>query len=349
MKYFFKKAQADELEKIFGLYSQRVQWMDMVGIAQWNVTDYLEVYPIGYYREQMDLGNLYVLVNESSRNIASAAVLLQSDDRWLDRANTSAYYIHNLVTDTEEPAVGIVMMAEIEKLAIRDGKQSLRTDCAVDNTFLNGYYKSLGYSPAGSCKDGKYVGNRLEKELPMGEEDRGEAYDNEILRILFSRSSYRGKYQDISVPRKDLETIIKAGIAAPSGCNRQTPAFVGVDEPDQVEAVRKIFIRPSCQTAPAFIMVFTQKIAAADGYYYNVEDFAAATENMLLAIKALGYETCWYEGNVRDCASDLAKVVNMPPQYELVCLLPVGVAADKPVKLKVKKSFEERAWINRYR
>jgi len=123
MEYVFRNAQPDEVQEIFDLYRERVQWMDAVGIAQWNVTNYLEAYPVEYFREQAELGGLYVLVDESTRTIAAAAVLLQSDDLWLDRANTSACYIHSLVTSMEAPGAGRAIMAEIEKLAIRDGSR----------------------------------------------------------------------------------------------------------------------------------------------------------------------------------------------------------------------------------
>lgn len=34
--------------------------MDRAGIRQWNVTGYLDAYPMDYYRAQQALGNLYV-------------------------------------------------------------------------------------------------------------------------------------------------------------------------------------------------------------------------------------------------------------------------------------------------
>ena len=57
------------------------------------------------------------------------------------------------------------LVEEAEMLAIRHGKQYIRTDCAVDNGFLNRYYESLGYASAGRCEDGAYIGNRREKKL----------------------------------------------------------------------------------------------------------------------------------------------------------------------------------------
>ena len=170
----------------------------------------------------------------------------------------------------------------------------------------------------------------------------------DIFDIIFSRSSYRGNFKNIPVPRSDLELIVRAGIAAPSGCNCQTPAFVIIDEPAKTDALKAIFPKPSCMSAPAFIMVFTQQIPGIDGHFYNVEDYAAAIQNMLLTIKALGYESCWYQGNVRACAEDFRALTSMPEQYSFVCLLPVGIAEDKAVAVREKKDFEERAWFNEY-
>lgn len=289
-----------------------------------------------------------MLTDNADGAVAGAVVLLQSDDRWLDRAGSPAYYVHNLVTDPAARGGGRELLAQAEKLAVGHGKRFMRLDCAVDNAFLNRYYEGMGYQPAGTCEDGPYKGNRREKTLPAAENAEKTDCGNAVLNTIFDRSSYRGTFRDIPVPRSDLELILKAGVAAPSGCNRQTTAFVAVDDPEKVQAVRAIFQRPSCQSAPAFVMVFAQEVMAADGHFYHVEDFAAAMENMLLAIKALGYESCWYQGNVRDCAEALAAVVNMPERYRLKGLLPVGVPADEPVKLKVKKPFETRAWFNEY-
>lgn len=169
---------------------------------------------------------------------------------------------------------------------------------------------------------------------------------NQTLETIFSRSSYRGAFEGTPVPREDLTAILKAGIAAPSGCNRQTTFFVAVDDEALLSALKQIFPKPSCQSAPAWILVFTQEIEGVDGHCYHVQDYGAAMENMLLAIKSLGYETCWYEGNVRNCAKEIADLAGAPAECRLVCVLPVGVPADPLPEKKVKKAFEERAWFN---
>lgn len=42
---------------------------------------------------------------------------------------------------------------------------------------------------------------------------------------------------------------------------------------------------------------------------------------------------------------DLVKILGVPEGYELICYLPVGVAAEG-VRGPQKKAFEERAWFN---
>lgn len=49
MEYIFQPAAPQEA--VFHLYEQRVSWMNEKGLHQWNDTDYLNAYPISYYRE----------------------------------------------------------------------------------------------------------------------------------------------------------------------------------------------------------------------------------------------------------------------------------------------------------
>jgi nitroreductase len=71
---------------------------------------------------------------------------------------------------------------------------------------------------------------------------------------------------------------------------------------------------------------------------------------MLLAITELGYQSCWYEGHITDedmLGYQIAQILGVPDEYELVCILPVGIAETESVPPK-KKSFEQRAWFNAY-
>ena len=153
------------------------------------------------------------------------------------------------------------------------------------------------------------------------------------------------------MPREDLRKILQAGLDAPSGCNRQTTSLIAVDDPAVLEKLRAVIDPPVADTAPAMICVLTQRINAYRDRCFAVQDYAAAIENMLLAAVALGYQSCWYEGHITDedrIGARMAEILHVPEGYELVCMLPVGTAADEPGAPK-KKPFEERAWFNGFR
>lgn len=171
-----------------------------------------------------------------------------------------------------------------------------------------------------------------------------------IIEAINSRHSYRGRYQSTPVPREDLIKIMQAGLAAPSGCNKQTTSLIAVDDPAVLEKLHRV-IKPSVgETAPAVICVLTRRINAYRDRCFAVQDYSAAIENMLLAIVEIGYQSCWYEGHITDTdriGYQMAQILGVPDEYELVCFLPVGIAETQPVAPR-KKPFGERAWFNRF-
>ncbi len=174
-------------------------------------------------------------------------------------------------------------------------------------------------------------------------------YMNTIETIL-NRRSYRGKYKSYPVPREDLKHIMEAGLAAPSGCNKQTVSLITVDDPETLAKLHEVITPPVGETAPAMICVLSQRIIAYADRCFAAQDYAAAIENMLLAISALGYQSCWYEGHITDkdrICDKMAAILNVPDSYDLVCFLPIGIAESDPVPPK-KKSFEDRAWFNSF-
>ena len=171
-----------------------------------------------------------------------------------------------------------------------------------------------------------------------------------VMEAIRYRHSYRGKYEPVPVPREALVAIMKAGLAAPSGCNKQTTSLIAVDDPEVLKKVLSVIDPPVAETAPAVICVLTQRVFAYRDRCFAVQDYSAAVENMLLAITELGYQSCWYEGHITDedmLGYQIAQILGVPDEYELVCILPVGIAETEPVPPK-KKSFEQRAWFNAY-
>ena len=173
----------------------------------------------------------------------------------------------------------------------------------------------------------------------------------DILETISKRHSYRGAYKPDPIPREHLRMILQAGLDAPSGCNKQTTSLIAVDDPELLRQIREVPERSAGEPAPAAICVLTRRIIAYRDRCYSVQDYSAAIENMLLAIVALGYESCWYEGRMTDldrAGHRIAQILNVPEEYELVCYLPIGIPVSAPVP-PVKQPFEERAWFNGFR
>ena len=163
-----------------------------------------------------------------------------------------------------------------------------------------------------------------------------------------NRTSYRGEYKSTPVPREDLKKIMEAGLCAPSGCNTQTTSLIAIDDAEVLKKLREVIEPEFVVSAPAIICVLTQAVPAYKDVCFNVQDYSAAIQNMLLAIVELGYQSCWVEGQITDVhkiGEKMAKILGVPDDYDLICFLPVGTA-DDPLHHVQRKPFEERAWFN---
>jgi nitroreductase len=155
----------------------------------------------------------------------------------------------------------------------------------------------------------------------------------DLFEAIAKRQSYRGKFVDQPVPREDLRHIVEAGLKAPSGCNRQTTTFVIVDDP---VLVRRINEMPKANTAireaGAFIACVTDQNpdAVYESCSFQVEDCAAAVENMLLAVTAMGYASVWIDGWLRGegRAANIGDLLGVPREKLVRVLLPVGKPAE---------------------
>ena len=170
----------------------------------------------------------------------------------------------------------------------------------------------------------------------------------QVLEAILKRHSYRGTYKPDPIPREDLKIIMKAGLAAPSGNNKQTTSLIAVDDKEILDQLFSVIDPTVFERAPAMICVLTRKIKAYKDRCVNIQDYSAAMENMLLAICDLGYQTCWNEFRITDkdkIGSRLAKILGVSKEYELVCMLPIGKGETEP-EIPEKMKFEDRAWFN---
>lgn len=171
----------------------------------------------------------------------------------------------------------------------------------------------------------------------------------DVFEAIAKRHSYRGSFTATPVPRGDLEKIVQAGIRAPSGCNQQTTSFVIVDDPALISAIAGIVDKQVVKEARAIIVCVMHERPVYEGKSFGVEDCAAATENILLAITAMGYATVWLDGALRsgDRAARIGELLGVPADRIVRIMLPLGVPVEK-LEQRPRLPFAERAWFNRW-
>jgi len=170
----------------------------------------------------------------------------------------------------------------------------------------------------------------------------------DVFEAIERRHSYRGAFAPQRVPRTDLERIVAAGIRAPSGYNGQSTSFVIVDDPGLLARLAEITGSALIGGAPAAVVVVMDPNATPEkAFRFGVEDYAAAAENMLLAVTALGYAAVWLDGMLRreDRAAKVGALLGVPDSREVRVILPIGVPLERWTQ-KEKKPFAERAWFN---
>lgn len=171
----------------------------------------------------------------------------------------------------------------------------------------------------------------------------------DVFSAIEKRHSYRGTFTGKQVPREDLKKIVQAGLQAPSGCNAQTTSFVIVDNPEIISHIGDITDNKVVRNAKAVIVCLADHHPVYHGTSFGVEDCAAAVENMLLAITALGYATVWIDGALRadNKAKKIAEILGVPGDKEVRIILPIGEPSEKGLQ-RERKPFAERAWFNRH-
>ena len=174
----------------------------------------------------------------------------------------------------------------------------------------------------------------------------------DIFEAIKKRKSYRGGFTDTPVSKDDLRKIVQAGLCAPSGKNEQTTSFVIVDDPQILEKIRQMHpANEAMRQCKALIACIVDKEPEPiyEGHSFVVEDCAAAAENMLLAVTALGYATVWIDGWLRgqDRAEKIGKLLEVPETKIVRVVLPIGIPNEE-YDQPAKKTFEQRAWFNSY-
>ena len=151
------------------------------------------------------------------------------------------------------------------------------------------------------------------------------------LDVIMTRTSIRA-FTGEPVSQDLLETILKAGMAAPTGMNAQPWRFVVITDQDKIKEIFGTGFRSEMFTTAGAIIVVCGE-AETDGrpnmFWY--EDCSAATENILLAAHALGLGAVWTAGYpAMERVAPIAEALGIPSNVLPLCVVPVGYPAEDP-------------------
>ena len=146
----------------------------------------------------------------------------------------------------------------------------------------------------------------------------------QLLDAIHTRRSIR-KYLDKPVPAEMIETVIRAGMAAPSAGNQQPWHFIVITDRAKLDAIPDFHPHSAMvRQTPVAILV----CGDPDGKKYPAfwdQDASAATQNMLLAARDLGLGTVWV-GVFPDSGrmDGFRKLLTIPEHIIPFALIPVG-------------------------
>lgn len=162
----------------------------------------------------------------------------------------------------------------------------------------------------------------------------------DLFDAIAQRASVRN-LQAVDLPDDDLLRILDAGRRAPSGMNRQPFEFLVIRDPATLRALA------SAQACIGDVSCAIALVADPERSRWWLEDIAAAAENMLLAITALGYATVWIEGTLLRDEETHKRTLDIPPSLRLMILLPIGKAKESPTQAP-KRPLEEMVYWNKW-
>ena len=150
---------------------------------------------------------------------------------------------------------------------------------------------------------------------------------------IMTRTSIR-QYTDEPVSKENIETMLRAGMAAPTAVNRQPWHFVVINSKEKLAELAGDGPRGGMLKKAALAIVVCgnmDKALQGQGQGFWVQDCSAATENILLAANALGLGAVWtglYPDENR--VASVAKVLKLPQTFIPLCTIVIGHPAEQP-------------------
>ncbi len=170
---------------------------------------------------------------------------------------------------------------------------------------------------------------------------------NSVFKIIQKRYSVR-KYKPDPVPEEKLKKVLEAARLAPSAHNAQAFKFVVVKDKEKRRQLARAALNQSfIAEAPIVIIAVAlepEQIMSSDVPAYAV-DLAIAMSHLVLAATEEGLGTCFIGAFSQE---KVKEILEIPPQFKVVVLTPLGFSAQKPSG-KLRKKLEEIVCFDKFK
>jgi nitroreductase len=153
----------------------------------------------------------------------------------------------------------------------------------------------------------------------------------ELLDLMYTRRSVR-EYTDEEVTDEQVETMLKAAMAAPSAQDLQPWHFVVIRKRKVLDKLAEVhkYAYMLEQASLAIVVCGDQEISER----HWVEDTCMATQNLLLAATALGLGGVWISLYPKKKHQKYVRqILDIPEQVGVLCIVAVGHPAEQEKEL----------------
>ena len=167
-----------------------------------------------------------------------------------------------------------------------------------------------------------------------------EFMENQAITNIMTRVSVR-EFTGEKISEAQIDTLLRAAMAAPSAINKQPWAFIVVTDEAVIAQLGEALPYSRCSNHPAMAIIpcgdLTKAIPGEMANFW-INDVSAATENLLLAAHAMGLGAVW-TGLHPDMnrARLVQEMLGLPEHIIPLCVVPVGIPAEQP---EVKDKFK---------
>ena len=170
----------------------------------------------------------------------------------------------------------------------------------------------------------------------------------DAISVIHSRKSVRS-FTGEAVSKEDLVEILRAGMAAPSAVGRSPWEFVAVTERASLDALREglPYAKMLDKAGAAIVVCGIPAKAHLQKVEYAVIDGTCASENILLAVEALGLGAVWTAAYpYEDRATHVRQVLGIPAEVIPLNVIPIGhpTGVDKPKEKFRAENIHWQRW-----